>query len=238
MKAKYPKIATFDAEFIAKRTDDSVVKVLIEGQGRRHEVVQGQADAAPRWWRSPSTSASSGASRTRAADRAATGIAKALSSATAAACTMRRAEVIDMRLCDGRSWVAGAPARASMASAQQPVASAEAPAGLCGQGRVRRLPQGGGRGIRGHRQGQAVARASAQCARGLGCESLPRSEQAARRVGRRGARRDDRLRRQASVAGAGAQRDLPGCHQKTARMLWQGSAHETRNVACTGLPHA
>jgi DmsE family decaheme c-type cytochrome len=24
-----------------------------------------------------------------------------------------------------------------------------------------------------------------------------------------------------------------GCHQKTARMLWRGSAHETRNVACS-----
>lgn len=33
MKAKYPKIATFDEEFIAKRTDDSVVKVLMHGKG-------------------------------------------------------------------------------------------------------------------------------------------------------------------------------------------------------------
>jgi mono/diheme cytochrome c family protein len=33
MKAKYEKIATFDAAFIAKRTDDSVVKVLIKGKG-------------------------------------------------------------------------------------------------------------------------------------------------------------------------------------------------------------
>jgi cytochrome c553 len=33
MKAKYPKIATFDEEFIAKRTDDSVVKVLMRGKG-------------------------------------------------------------------------------------------------------------------------------------------------------------------------------------------------------------
>jgi mono/diheme cytochrome c family protein len=33
MKAKYEKIATFDADFIAKRTDDSVVKVLIKGKG-------------------------------------------------------------------------------------------------------------------------------------------------------------------------------------------------------------
>ena len=33
MKAKYEKIATFDAEFIAKRTDDSVVKVLMKGKG-------------------------------------------------------------------------------------------------------------------------------------------------------------------------------------------------------------
>jgi mono/diheme cytochrome c family protein len=33
MKAKYEKIATFDAAFIAKRTDDSVVKVLMKGKG-------------------------------------------------------------------------------------------------------------------------------------------------------------------------------------------------------------
>ena len=33
MKAKYEKIATFDADFISKRTDDSVVKVLIKGKG-------------------------------------------------------------------------------------------------------------------------------------------------------------------------------------------------------------
>lgn len=31
MKAKFPKIATFDAEFFAKRTDDSVVMVLTRG---------------------------------------------------------------------------------------------------------------------------------------------------------------------------------------------------------------
>ena len=33
MKAKYPKIATFDAEFFAKRSDDSVVTVLTKGKG-------------------------------------------------------------------------------------------------------------------------------------------------------------------------------------------------------------
>lgn len=33
MKTKYPKIATFDAEFIAKRSDDSIVKVLTHGKG-------------------------------------------------------------------------------------------------------------------------------------------------------------------------------------------------------------
>lgn len=33
MKTKYPKIATFDEEFVAKRSDDSVVKVLIRGKG-------------------------------------------------------------------------------------------------------------------------------------------------------------------------------------------------------------
>ena len=33
MKAKYPKIATFNAEFIAERTDDSVVKILNKGKG-------------------------------------------------------------------------------------------------------------------------------------------------------------------------------------------------------------
>jgi mono/diheme cytochrome c family protein len=32
MKAKFEKIATFDAEFIAKRSDDSVVKVLVKGK--------------------------------------------------------------------------------------------------------------------------------------------------------------------------------------------------------------
>ncbi len=32
MKAKYPKIATFDAEFFAKRSDDSVVTVLTNGK--------------------------------------------------------------------------------------------------------------------------------------------------------------------------------------------------------------
>ena len=33
MKAKYPKIATFDADFFAKRSDDSVVTVLTKGKG-------------------------------------------------------------------------------------------------------------------------------------------------------------------------------------------------------------
>jgi cytochrome c553 len=38
MKEKYPKIATFDAEFIAKRTDDSVVKVLMKGVGKSEDM--------------------------------------------------------------------------------------------------------------------------------------------------------------------------------------------------------
>jgi mono/diheme cytochrome c family protein len=33
MKAKYPKIATFDAAFITTRSDDSVVKILNHGKG-------------------------------------------------------------------------------------------------------------------------------------------------------------------------------------------------------------
>jgi mono/diheme cytochrome c family protein len=33
MKAKYSKIATFDAAFIASRSDDSVVKILTRGKG-------------------------------------------------------------------------------------------------------------------------------------------------------------------------------------------------------------
>jgi mono/diheme cytochrome c family protein len=32
MKAKYPKIATFDSAFFAKRTDDSVVTILTKGK--------------------------------------------------------------------------------------------------------------------------------------------------------------------------------------------------------------
>ena len=32
MKAKFPKIATFDAEFIAKHSVDSIVKVLTKGK--------------------------------------------------------------------------------------------------------------------------------------------------------------------------------------------------------------
>ena len=38
MKEKYPKIATFDAAFIAKRTDDSVVKVLMKGVGKAEDM--------------------------------------------------------------------------------------------------------------------------------------------------------------------------------------------------------
>ena len=33
MQAKYPKIATFDAEFLEKHSQDSIVKVLIHGKG-------------------------------------------------------------------------------------------------------------------------------------------------------------------------------------------------------------
>jgi mono/diheme cytochrome c family protein len=33
MKVKYPKIATFDAEFFAKRSDDSLVTVMSKGRG-------------------------------------------------------------------------------------------------------------------------------------------------------------------------------------------------------------
>jgi len=33
MKKKFEKIATFDAAFIEKRTDDSVVKILTKGKG-------------------------------------------------------------------------------------------------------------------------------------------------------------------------------------------------------------
>ena len=38
MKEKFPKIATFDADFAAKRSDDSVVKVLIKGVGKADDM--------------------------------------------------------------------------------------------------------------------------------------------------------------------------------------------------------
>lgn len=38
MKEKFPKIATFDAEFITKRSDDSVVKVLMKGVGKAEDM--------------------------------------------------------------------------------------------------------------------------------------------------------------------------------------------------------
>lgn len=38
MKEKFPKIATFDEAFIAKRTDDSVVKVLMKGVGKADDM--------------------------------------------------------------------------------------------------------------------------------------------------------------------------------------------------------
>ena len=33
MQAKYPKIATFDDQFLAKHSQDSIVKVLVHGKG-------------------------------------------------------------------------------------------------------------------------------------------------------------------------------------------------------------
>jgi mono/diheme cytochrome c family protein len=38
MKEKFSKIATFDAEFIEKRSDDSVVKVLTKGVGKAEDM--------------------------------------------------------------------------------------------------------------------------------------------------------------------------------------------------------
>ncbi|MGH7619847.1 MAG: c-type cytochrome [Gemmatimonadaceae bacterium] len=38
MKEKFPKIATFDEAFAAKRTDDSVVKVLNKGVGKAEDM--------------------------------------------------------------------------------------------------------------------------------------------------------------------------------------------------------
>lgn len=46
MKAKFPKIATFDAEFIAKRSDDSVVKVLANGKSDDMKSFKGKLTAA------------------------------------------------------------------------------------------------------------------------------------------------------------------------------------------------
>ena len=38
MKEKFPKIATFNNEFITKRTDDSIVKVLMKGVGKAEDM--------------------------------------------------------------------------------------------------------------------------------------------------------------------------------------------------------
>ena len=38
MKEKFPKIATFDEAFVLKRTDDSVVKVLLKGIGKAEDM--------------------------------------------------------------------------------------------------------------------------------------------------------------------------------------------------------
>ena len=54
MKEKFSKIATFDAEFIAKRSDDSVVKVLMKGVGKAEDMKSfkdkmSPDDAAKKW---------------------------------------------------------------------------------------------------------------------------------------------------------------------------------------------
>lgn len=38
MKEKFPKIATFDDVFVSKRSDDSVVKVLMKGVGKAEDM--------------------------------------------------------------------------------------------------------------------------------------------------------------------------------------------------------
>ena len=38
MKEKFPKIATFNNEFITKRSDDSIVKVLMKGVGKAEDM--------------------------------------------------------------------------------------------------------------------------------------------------------------------------------------------------------
>lgn len=42
MKAKFPKIATFDEEFFAKRSDDSVVTILEKGKGQDMKSFKGK----------------------------------------------------------------------------------------------------------------------------------------------------------------------------------------------------
>lgn len=38
MKEKFPKVATFDEAFIAKRSDDSLVKVMMNGVGKAEDM--------------------------------------------------------------------------------------------------------------------------------------------------------------------------------------------------------
>jgi mono/diheme cytochrome c family protein len=46
MKKKYPKIASFDAEFLAKISEDSIVTVLTKGKGEDMDSVKDKMSAA------------------------------------------------------------------------------------------------------------------------------------------------------------------------------------------------
>jgi DmsE family decaheme c-type cytochrome len=127
------------------------------------------------------------------------------------------------------------------ASAQQPVVSTKPPPGYAGRGECvdchkREVPD-----FASTSKGKLFLEHPRNAHEALGCESCHGPSKAHVESGGE--------ERGALIAFGGKKPSPPAvrsqvcltCHQKTARMLWQGSAHESRNVSCTGchtLMHA
>ena len=120
----------------------------------------------------------------------------------------------------------GARRPAGRRSPSRPPATPEAP--------LPRLPQEGGRRVRGDAEGQAPppapARRDTRSSAARACHG-PGKQHAESGGEERGALIYFSKKTKTPVAERNAA--CLQCHEKTARTLWKGSAHESRNVACT-----
>jgi DmsE family decaheme c-type cytochrome len=131
------------------------------------------------------------------------------------------------------AWTAALSCAPLLARAQQPAPAAKPPVGYAGSASCADCHKAEVASFSATDKGKLLLEHPRNSHERLGCESCHGPSKQHGESG--GEERGDMIAFGGRHPSSAATRNATclGCHQKTARMVWQGSAHEARNVACS-----